>query len=136
MNIAITVWENRISPVFDAARLLLIADVEDGRVTRRKLVPCQHEKNNEFFEILTGAGVRELICGAISQEHAGKLETCNIGVTAFIGGLVEGVLDCYVCGRSMDGYRMPGCCPGSCCREAAPSHGLVADESVIERKSE
>jgi hypothetical protein len=31
MKMALTVWENRISPVFDAARMLLVVEIDNTR---------------------------------------------------------------------------------------------------------
>ena len=39
MRVAVTVWENRISPLFDATRTLLIADIHGCVVTEKHLVP-------------------------------------------------------------------------------------------------
>ncbi|MEZ4551736.1 MAG: hypothetical protein R2860_13105 [Desulfobacterales bacterium] len=38
MKVALTAWEDRISPVFDAARTLLIAEVENGEIVKRQHV--------------------------------------------------------------------------------------------------
>ena len=35
MNIAMTVWGDRVSPVLDCARTLLVAEVEHGRILSR-----------------------------------------------------------------------------------------------------
>ena len=39
MKVALTVWEGHISPLFDATRMLLIADIEGNRVTDRRMEP-------------------------------------------------------------------------------------------------
>jgi predicted Fe-Mo cluster-binding NifX family protein len=36
MKIAITTWGNRVSPVFDAAKTLLIADIENQSIHSKK----------------------------------------------------------------------------------------------------
>ncbi len=39
MIIALTVWEDRISPVFDFAAMILLAEIENGDVLNRRFVP-------------------------------------------------------------------------------------------------
>lgn len=115
MKVGVTVWEDRISPVFDAARMLLVAEVEDGSLVSREFIPCRPERIGEFVQLLHNKGVQDVICGAISQEPAGLLEANAIHLIPFIAGRVETVLDCYVEGESIESYRMPGCCGNNRC---------------------
>ena len=39
MKIAITIWGNRISPVFDAARTLLVARIENRTILKKRYIP-------------------------------------------------------------------------------------------------
>lgn len=115
MKVGVTVWEDRISPVFDAARMLLVAEVESGSLVSREFMPCRPERIGEFVQLLRSKGVGEVICGAISQEPAGLLEANEIHLIAFIAGRVDTVLGSYVEGKSISEYRMPGCCGNNRC---------------------
>ena len=108
MKVGITVWEDRISPVFDAARMLLVAEVENAAVVSREYLPCRPERIGEFVRLLHSMEIREVICGAISQEPAGLLEANDIRLISFIAGRVETILDRYAGGHSVECYGMPG----------------------------
>lgn len=115
MKVGITVWDDRISPVFDAARALLIVEIEGSQAVSRKLLPCIPAKIGDFVGLLQEQGVHEVICGAISNEPAAILEAHNIGLIPFIAGMIEPVLTAYAGGKSIDTFRMPGCCGSNRC---------------------
>ncbi|MBN2059796.1 MAG: dinitrogenase iron-molybdenum cofactor biosynthesis domain-containing protein [Deltaproteobacteria bacterium] len=96
MKVVLTVWENRISPVADLTRQLLVVDVENGIVCNRR---------TEFFDVesvfyrarrLSDFGVEILICGAISDFFAGLLQGYGIQLISFICGEAEEVLNAYL----------------------------------------
>jgi len=110
MKVALTVWEDRISPVFDVARTLLIVELENGEIAGRDYVPMFAEPSSLLAERLRELGVDVLICGAISQVPAIILETGGVRLLAFIGGNVEEVLTSYVKGEPIASiYSLPGC---------------------------
>jgi len=114
MKVAVTVWGNRISPVFDSAQTLLLAEVLDKRVVEKKL---------EFIPLLVPVSIARkivelnpdsLICGAISQQPAQIIEDAGITLLPFISGKAELVLKAYARNLELNRYYMPGCrkvCP-------------------------
>lgn len=114
MKIAITVWGKRISPVFDAARTLVIAGIEDGQVVTCEQVQLRPGYIREVVRLLSGSGVEALICGAISHGLAEQIEAGGIRLIPFIAGKVDPILEWYARGVSITGYQMPGCgCRGN-----------------------
>jgi len=110
MKVALTVWRNGISPVFDSARMLLIADVENEEVTSTcyKLFHSElpHCRAAELFDLQ----IKVLICGAISQICVNMIETHEITIFPFITGEVNQVIDAYSKGLlSAPNFQMPGC---------------------------
>jgi len=110
MKVALTVWENRISPLFDSAGMLLVADIEkDGRI-KKHFEPI--DKGLAFSRVarLDELGVNVLICGGISDFFASLIEARRIKIIPFAAGPVEEVLEAFLAG---DVYRkdlrMPGC---------------------------
>ena len=101
MKVAVTVWEDRISPVFDASRHLLIAEIENARVTRRSFVLFNPERPSHLAKTLTELEVPVLICGAVSQVPANMIVAGGITMIPFIAGEVERVLDVYAKGDSL-----------------------------------
>jgi len=111
MKIAIPVSGGRISPVFDAARCLLLVDIKDGREVGRS-----EEALDEFQLASRASRVAELhadvlVCGAISQPLEAMLISAGVDVIRQTCGPVEEVLQAFVSGQlTGDAFVMPGCC--------------------------
>jgi predicted Fe-Mo cluster-binding NifX family protein len=114
MKVALTVWEGRVSPLFDAARELLVADIDDrGVIKNRRHEPMTPQWPSRVVERLIEQDVTVLICGAISEAPAGMIEAAGIRLIAFVAGAVEDVLGMLAKGCPIvPAFSMPGCgCP-------------------------
>ena len=110
MKVAVTVWENRISPVFDASRHLLIAEIVGDRILSRSTVMFDPGIPSNLSKLLSDWNVGVLICGAVSQFPATILAADGITLIPFITGDVERVLEAYAKGKSLaPTFIMPGC---------------------------
>ena len=96
MQVALTVWEGRISPLFDATRMLLVADIKDRRITARHFEPLDCDSAFSRADRLTDLGVDVLICGGISATFANPIEAKGIKLIPFSSGDVEEVLHAYM----------------------------------------
>jgi predicted Fe-Mo cluster-binding NifX family protein len=111
MRIAIAVWNDRISPVFDTSSRLLLVDVEQGAERDRRIVeigadafPTQRARR------LTELEVNVLICGAVSRVLVGFISAAGVVVIPWVSGPAEGALRAYLTKRLSDArWRMPGC---------------------------
>ncbi len=117
MKIAITIWETRISPVFDSARNLLVAEAEETGIIDRKSLPFDARLFNRFLLLLLELEVKVLICGALCEGPAKVLEAHGIEVFSFLTGEAEEVLACYLQGGDMSRFSLPGCRWGMCRRK-------------------
>ncbi len=122
MTIGITVWQGRISPVFDVCREALILGIEDGCVVSR--TQASIDTPNALFKIarLRELGVNTLICGAISEPLRQELTGQGLQVIAFVAGDIEEVTRAFIAGRlPAPSLSMPGCGRwGRHCRRARP----------------
>jgi predicted Fe-Mo cluster-binding NifX family protein len=110
MKMALTVWGNRISPVFDAANMLLVVEIENTKIISRRYEPCYPELTTRLAVRLTEMNVTILICGAISEMPANVLEANGIKLIPFITGDAGDVIDAYVKNIPfMPAFLMPGC---------------------------
>jgi predicted Fe-Mo cluster-binding NifX family protein len=110
MKIAVTVWNDRISPVFDASHRLLIAEIENHRVTDRSYLVFDPKLPANLAKILTTLDVPVLICGAVSKVPATIIADGGIQLVPFIAGEVDRVLDAYAReGAVASAFVMPGC---------------------------
>jgi predicted Fe-Mo cluster-binding NifX family protein len=127
MKAAVTVWNNRISPVFDVSKLLMVAEVIDHKVIRVHYEPMDSDSSARTAERLAKIGVTVLICGAISQKPALILEAAGIRLIPFVTGKADRVIDAFAEGRAIiPQFLMPGCgrrrrcCDGSSENHMAP----------------
>lgn len=110
MKVALTAWEDRISPVFDSARILLIAEINNGQILNRRFETFIPAMFSRLPERMNELGIDVLICGAISQIPARIVETCGVRLIPFVSGQVEDVLISYANGAQIvPAFSMPGC---------------------------
>jgi predicted Fe-Mo cluster-binding NifX family protein len=110
MKMALTVWGNRISPVFDAARMLVVVEIENAKIISRHYEPFYPEVPTRLAARLVEMNVAVLICGAISAMPANIIEANGIKLIPFITGNTEEVIDAYVKNVPfMPAFLMPGC---------------------------
>ena len=131
MNVAITVWGNRVSPVFDSAQALLVAEVMDRQVVDKKIQLFQATVFNKCLRLLEDLDIQVLICGALCEGPVRWLESHNIEVIPFVTGEVEQILECYVQGKDLNVFAMPGCGHGRCCRTRNGRHQERKMESEL-----
>ena len=78
MRVAMTVWGDRVSPVLDCARNLLRAEIAGGEVVGRKSECFDAGLLPVTLRELRRQGVQVLICGAVSQDLATVIESCDV----------------------------------------------------------
>jgi predicted Fe-Mo cluster-binding NifX family protein len=116
-KIAVTVWEQRVSPVFDSARTLLIAEIQGDALINTSYLTFDPDRPLELLQLLQAQKVMTLICGAVSAGPANMLETAGIELISFIAGDVHRVLETFLQGESLGtAFKMPGCGKHICCR--------------------
>jgi len=110
MKLALTVWENRVSPLFDSTHMLLIVDIKKRNVIGKHFETFHYESPFTRAAKLANLDINVLICGAISDLFANPIEIYGIRIIPFIAGTVDEVLDAYLMGvLSSPKFRMPGC---------------------------
>ena len=116
-KVAITVWEERVSPVFDAANTLLIVEIVDTKVVGTHYHRFDPTLISQLINILGDQGVVLLICGAVSEGPAKLLEASGLELIPFIAGNISEVLAMLVSKNpAWREMKMPGCGRNICCR--------------------
>ena len=110
MIIALPIWNGRISPVFDTAGRILVAEVIDGEETMRE----EHAIGELFPPLrvrrLKELGVEVLICGAVSNQVAMIVDAAGIGIVPWVSGCVEEIIRAFgENGLADPRFLMPGC---------------------------
>ena len=95
MNIVLPTWNERVSPVFDTSRRLLIVQIqEDGSENMREMALDEVSPALKV-NMLKELGADVLICGAVSNPVAGLVEAANIRLIPWVSGGVEEVLAAF-----------------------------------------
>lgn len=96
MQVALTVWQDRISPLFDATSRLLIARIKGGRVVERRLEDFGGVSILFRAARLDDLGIRVLICGGITEFSEQLIQARGIKVLSFKSGKIDTVLERYL----------------------------------------
>jgi len=111
MKVAIPTWNGRISPVFDVAERVVVADVEGGEETSRAEALVGGTPPQVRAARLAELGVNVLICGALSRPLEAMLQAKGVRVIPQMCGLVDEVLQAFTTGQLTEqAFLMPGCC--------------------------
>ncbi len=112
MKVAFTAWEDKISPVFNSTRMLLIVDIDNTEIISRRYEAFNPKIIFCLADILINLKIDVLICGAISKIPARIIEDSGVNLIPFIGGNIEDILVSYVKEkRVISTFLMPGCNP-------------------------
>lgn len=108
-RIALAIWKERISPLFDASRTLLVVDIDDGRAVNKQEVLLQNSDPVFRARELEKLHIHLLICGAISKALSKAIEAKEIQLIPFTAGDKDSVIASYLDGTFFeDDFRMPG----------------------------
>ena len=142
-KIAVTLWEHRVSPVFDSARTLLIAEIDGHSLIGTKQLPFDPENPLGLLRTLRTEQVILLICGAISENSAAMIESAGVELIPFIAGDIQLVLEYFLQSQSLGAqFKMPGCGKSICCSgkirrgreiviaQSNPDGGQVGQETI------
>lgn len=105
-TIAITNWNNIVSPLYDASCCLLIIKPDGSR----KAVDVRNMSLFDKADLCAKEGVTVLICGAISNIGNSVLLDKNIRVHSWIRGTIDEVIAAFQNNINLTGeFSMPGC---------------------------
>ena len=109
-KVAISIWNNRVSPVMDTANRLMVIDYEDKHELNRSVLDIPNLNVIYKTEFFKGQGINLLICGAISMRMYQILAASQIEVVPFIRGSIQKILTAYNNGDLQNGdFFLPGC---------------------------
>ena len=112
-KVALTVWDGRVSPVFDAFREALLLDVAHGQVISTERKPVVNDDPLLKIRQLLEDDVGTVICGAISEGLFQELAARGVRVVSFVAGDVDAVLAAFLEGKlPSPELSLPGCSGG------------------------
>lgn len=116
-TIGVTVWGNRVSPVFDSARNLLVVELVGGNIVHVSTMEFDPDHPAQLVQLLQARNIDVVICGAVSEGPAAVLEAAGIELIPFIAGDVRKVVETFIGGNpEWTEFIMPGCGRKICCQ--------------------
>ena len=110
MRLAVPIWEDKVSPVFDTALNLLIVEIKDRKEASRFVTQLNEKDLSQRCSRIRKMEIDSLICGAISRPFASMLMALGIQIVPWITGHTEDVLEAYLQGTLFrPSFLMPGC---------------------------
>ncbi|MBI4774187.1 MAG: hypothetical protein HY788_08410 [Deltaproteobacteria bacterium] len=123
MKAAFPYWDNRIAPVFDVAREILLVEASSGRVVRETRETLTADLSVQKVLRLLELGVGTVICGAISGMLHEMVLAYGIRIIPCVTGDLRQVIRAWLSDDlDRDVFAMPGCF-GSGRRGARGKHG-------------
>lgn len=111
MQVAISTWQGRVSPVFDTTRRIIVVLVEDGREMSRSEEILIKRFPPLRVQRLVDLEVEVLICGAISRPLSEMCSSAGIKIIPWVSGTTDEVLQAFIDGNLPNPeHTMPGCC--------------------------
>ncbi len=109
-RVAISIWNDRVSPVMDFARQLAVIDFQNDTETSRRIIDIPDTNHAHKAEYIKSLDIDLLICGAISMPLYQMLTASHIEVRPFIKGTIQNVLMAsFNNDWHEDRFFLPGC---------------------------
>ncbi len=110
MKIALSVWKDCISTVFDAADQLVVVEKDGDGVRKRTTFRLNSADGASRAMQLKEMKIDVLICGAISRPQEAAIAATGITVHPFMRGSVQEIIDGYESGQlHTEAFVLPGC---------------------------
>ncbi len=135
MKVAFTIWNNRISPVFDVAQHALLLKAEQSVIQYQKVFDLPVDSPINKLTFLISQNVDLLICGAISRSLQFAIEEHGIKLYPFCSGEVSELIE-YWQKDQLDqvSFAMPGCGKRRCMGQRMKRNGYRSSDSHCQRQ--
>ena len=111
MKTALSIFEQRIAPVFDTAREICLVERSAGGASTKTFCRFGDDDLPGRVAWLVATEVKTLICGAVSQPLQHALAAAGIAVFPFVCGDLDEVIAAQATNTlSKSAFAMPGCC--------------------------
>jgi predicted Fe-Mo cluster-binding NifX family protein len=108
-KIAVPIFQNRVSPVLDSCKYLLVVDTEAMAEKVRSTVYLGDMSLTERCNLLCKLKVTNVICGGVSELFANLIKGSHIALINGIAGNVDDVISAFLMDRLyLPEFYMPG----------------------------
>lgn len=109
MKIAVPVWQNRVSPLFDTSTNLLVAEITNSIPAKQDVISVESLSLFQRIDLLEKLKIEILICGGITRPILENIRNKKIKVVPFLCGDVNELIQSYLKGKDIKSlFAMPG----------------------------
>jgi predicted Fe-Mo cluster-binding NifX family protein len=108
MKIGISLFNHRVSPLFDDCPEIWIVELRNGQVVNQETWAVENCHLQDRIDRLAANGVEKIICGGIDSNCMDRLEHRGIDVLYNVAGEAGDVLDLFLRGRLRPGIYCDG----------------------------
>jgi len=109
MKIAIPVWQNHVSPLFDSSANLLVAETSNKKILKKDLINIESFSLFQRIQLLEKLKITIFICGGITSPILENIRNKRINIIPFVCGDVKKILDATMKGQDIKSmFAMPG----------------------------
>jgi predicted Fe-Mo cluster-binding NifX family protein len=111
-RIVVPIFQQRVSPVLDSCRRILVIDIENGAEVDRKEIYLDNLTLGERISILRRLKASAVICGGISETLSRMLSDTPVRLINGVAGSIDEVVCAYLNDEiESPRYFMPGFSP-------------------------
>ena len=109
MKIAIPVWKNRVSPLFDSSTHLLMTETSGKKISKQDIISVESLSLFQRIDLLRKLHVDVFLCGGITRPILENIRNKSIKVIPFVCGDVNKLLQAVLRGKDVKiSFSMPG----------------------------
>ena len=109
MKIALPIWDDHISPVFDTAAHILLVEGKSIQFSKKENISVESLSLFQRIDLLKKLDLDIFICGGITHATLENIRSQNIKTIPFICGNVDQILDAVLKGKNIKSlFSMPG----------------------------
>lgn len=107
MRVCLATYGERMASLLETASELRFFESRAGELDSRGFTPMPQGGPIALAETLHAAGIRTLVCGAVSEHYTEHLHRAGIRLSPWIAGNVDRVLQAWQAGQ-LEQLAMPG----------------------------
>jgi len=109
MKIAIPVWQNHVSPLFDSSALLMVAETNNRGIQKQDIINVESLSLFQRINLLEKLEIDLFVCGGITRPILDNICNKNIKVVPFVCGDIKKLLMAIINGKDVKKeFAMPG----------------------------
>ena len=109
MKAAVSIWQDRVAPVFDVSDTIVVVEIKKSTVNAKSLERLDANDSSAKILKMVRLEIDMLVCGAVSRSLCDLIAASGILVVPFVSGQVNEVIQALMDDRlNEERFDMPG----------------------------